>query len=111
MLVVNPTGPSIFRTIDQDRPTLIIDEAALQKDDSALNDRERRLFMSGVIPRVFKDRVQKFNIFCPKAFASLNLLPETVMDRSIRIPMKGLRKEGARKTNQSLLTKTACRRI
>ena len=94
MLVVNPTGPSIFRTIDQDRPTLIIDEAALQKDNSLLTIANAGFSrMSGVIPRVFKDRVQKFNIFCPKAFASLNLLPETVMDRSIRIPMKGLRKE------------------
>ena len=94
LLVVNPTGPSIFRTIDKDQPTLIIDEATLHKDNSLLTIANAGFSrMSGVIPRVFKDRVQKFNIFCPKAFASLNLLPETVMDRSIRIPMKGLRKE------------------
>jgi DNA adenine methylase len=94
MLVVNPTGPSIFRTIDQDRPTLIIDEAALHRDSSLLTIANAGFSrMSGVIPRVFKDRVRKFNIFCPKAFASLNLLPETVMDRSIRIQMKGLRRE------------------
>jgi len=94
MLVVNPTGPSIFRTIHQEKPTLIIDEAALHKDSSLLTIANAGFSrMSGVIPRVFKDRVQKFNIFCPKAFASLNPLPETVLDRSIPIRMKGLRKE------------------
>jgi hypothetical protein len=93
MLVVNPTGPSIFRTIDQERPTLVIDEAALQ--DSCLLTIANAGFskMTGVVPRAFKDGVRKYNIFCPKVFASLNPLPETVMDRCIRIPMKGLRRE------------------
>jgi DNA adenine methylase len=49
--------------------------------------------LTGVVPRAFKDGVREYNVFCPKAFASLNPLPETVMDRSIRIPMKGLRQE------------------
>jgi DNA adenine methylase len=94
MLVVNPTGPSIFRTIEQDRPTLIIDEAALHKDNSLLTIANAGFSrMSGVVPRVFKDGVRKYNVFCPKGFASLNQLPETVIDRCIRIPMKGLRKE------------------
>src|ERR1019366_9043986 len=79
---------------DQDHPTIIIDEAALQKDSCLLTVANAGFSrMTGVVPRVFKDGVRKFNTFCPKAFASLNPLPETVMDRSIRIPMKGLRKE------------------
>ena len=94
MLVVNPTGPSIFRTIDQKQPTLVIDEAALQKDSLLLTIANAGFSrISGVVPRVFKDGVQMYNVFCPKVFASLNPLPETVMDRSIRIPMKGLRRE------------------
>jgi DNA adenine methylase len=94
MLVVNPTGPSIFRTIDQERPSLIIDEVALQKDSCLLTVANSGFSrMSGIIPRVFGDGVRKYNVYCPKAFASLNPLPETVMDRCIRVPMKGLRKE------------------
>ena len=94
LLVVNPTGPSIFRTVDQDRPTVVIDEAALHEDSCLLTIANAGFSrMSGVILRVVGNVVRKFNTFCPKAFASLNPLPETVMDRSIRIPMKGLRKE------------------
>jgi|HubBroStandDraft_1064217.scaffolds.fasta_scaffold08932_6 hypothetical protein len=94
MLVVNPTGPSIFRTIEQERPTLIIDEAALQKDSSLLTIANAGFSrMTGMVPRVIKNRVVNFNTYCPKAFASLNPLPETVMDRSVPIPMKGLRRE------------------
>src|ERR1700691_1503466 len=94
ILVVNPTGPSIFRTIDQEHPTLIIDEAALHRDSCLLTIADARCSrMSGMIPRVFGDGVRKYSCFCPKAFASLNPLPETVMDRCIRIPMKGLRRE------------------
>ncbi len=94
MLVVNPTGPSIFRTIEEYHPTLIIDEAALHRDNSLLTIANAGFSrLSGVIPRVFQDRVRKYTVYCPKVFASLSLLPETVIDRAIRIPMKGLRRE------------------
>ena len=105
-LVANPwnlagaTGAVMYRGIDQYKPTLLFDEVdttfkgdreTAQAIRQVLNAGSRR---GGSIPRMVGQgtnmTVQKFNVFCPKAFAGIgkDTLPDTVFDRSIPFNMK-----------------------
>jgi hypothetical protein len=95
--MVRPTEAVLFRTIEKDKPTLLLDEVDTIYSSDA-DDRSEGLravlnagFQAGpfsTIPRcVGHDLTPKdFNVFCPKVIAGIGKnLPDTVRDRSIEI--------------------------
>ncbi len=93
--VVSPTGPTLFRKIQKDRPTLLLDELdkmseeALEAICAVLN---AGFYRGAIVPRCVgpqHDSLAEFSVFCAKAFAGIDTgkLPDTVADRSIEIAM------------------------
>jgi len=94
LTAANVTAASVFRVVDQCRPTLLVDEAeTLGKDDQAalraiLNSGHRRA--TAVVTRCVGDdyEVRQFSTWCPKVLAAINTQPDTLQDRSIEIAMR-----------------------
>jgi hypothetical protein len=95
--IVNATEAVLFRKIEKDGPSLFLDEvdtifSANGKDDtkeglrSVLNSGFER---KATVPRCVGPQfeLKEFHVFCPKAFAGIGKLPDTVADRSIEIAM------------------------
>jgi hypothetical protein len=91
----NHTEATLFRSIEADRPTLLLDEIdrTFGKDAKlyagivgVLNAGYRR---GATIPRMVGEGknmvVKNFAVFGPKAFAGIGQLPDTIADRSIPI--------------------------
>lgn len=98
MHALNASAPAVFRTIENARPTLLLDEVDALfgkrgKDDSAedlralLNAGHRK---GATIPRCVgpQHNVSLFPVFCAVALAGLGDLPDTVMSRSIVVRMR-----------------------
>lgn len=91
----NMTGPTMFRVIEQYRPTLLLDEVDeyLSGDDNGLmtsliNSGHTR--MTARVPRCVGDdhEIGWFSTWCPKLLCGIKkYLKDTVLDRSIRIVM------------------------
>jgi putative DNA primase/helicase len=113
MLCLRPVSASnlspsaIFRMVDLEHPTLIIDEADTWNANK--NDELRGILNSDHTPaNAFVIRnvpigdkewmPHKFSTWCPIAMAAIGKLPETWLDRSIVIPMQ--RKLGAVKVER-----------
>ena len=89
----NCTSAVIFRSVEAFRPTLLIDEA-----DSFMNDQDelrgildsghRKAFAFAIRTVGDEHKPAKFSTWCPKAFAAIGKLPDTLMDRSIVIHMR-----------------------
>jgi hypothetical protein len=95
--VERPSEAVLYRRIERDRPTLLMDEA-----DTIFEDRKgqyegiRAVFNAGnrrgtvvsrVMPKGKTFDLQDFSIFCAKAIAGIGRFPETIVDRSIVIAM------------------------
>jgi hypothetical protein len=84
------TAAAIFRLVDREHCTLLLDEAdnlGLDRNGilrSVLNSGHRR---GGSITRVIKDAPKKFATFAPMAIAAIGALPLPIMHRSIVIHM------------------------
>jgi len=98
MHALNASAPAVFRTIENARPTLLLDEVDALfgkrgKDDSAedlralLNAGHRK---GATIPRCVgpQHNVAHFPVYCAVALAGLGDLPDTLMTRSIVIRMR-----------------------
>jgi len=94
----NHTEATLFRVIDQKEPTLLLDEIdrTFAKDPklyagimAVLNTGYRH---GATIPRNVGEgsnmKVKDFKTFCPKAFAGIGSLPDTLADRSIPIRLE-----------------------
>ena len=89
----NITPSALFRTIEDYRPTLLIDEVDTFARD---NDELRGVLNSGhkrggafTIRTVGDDhRPKRFNIWGAKALAGIGALPDTVMDRAIKLELR-----------------------
>ncbi|MEI6702923.1 MAG: DUF3631 domain-containing protein, partial [Deltaproteobacteria bacterium] len=89
------TGPTLFRKIEADGPTILIDEidtifpSGRAKNNESLRCVLNAGFSRGItISRCSGSGLKEYNVFCPKAFAGIgDSLPDTVKDRSIRIPL------------------------
>lgn len=94
LMTSNMTPATIFRLIDKEQPTLIIDEA-----DTFVAGGSSELI--GIInsghakSRAFVARcvgdghdVKRFGTWAPMVLAAIGLLPSTIMDRSIVIPLR-----------------------
>jgi hypothetical protein len=84
---VEPTGPSVYRTVDRDHPTLVIDEA----DDLFQRKSDLRAIINAGWSRGTRIPRQGywFDPFCPKILGVLGKtkLPRTVASRSIILRM------------------------
>ena len=85
------TAAVLFRLIDRDRPTLLLDEADNQ--DLPNNPILRAVINSGhhcggKIMRYLDGQIVGFSTFAPLAFATIGTLPLPVMHRSIVIHMQ-----------------------
>ena len=101
--IVSPTEAVMFRKIEQEPPTLLLDEVdavftAKNGDDG--KEALRALLNAGferraTVARCFGQdhQLREFRVFCPKAFAGIGKLPDTVSDRSIPIIMARRKRE------------------
>jgi putative DNA primase/helicase len=84
---VEPTGPSVYRTVDRERPTLIIDEA----DDLFFRRSDLRAIVNAGWSRGTRIPRQGrwYDPFCPKILGILGKtkLPRTIASRSIILRM------------------------
>jgi hypothetical protein len=85
------TGPSLFRTIEKDKPTLIFDEAETLSSEAA--SVQRSVLNVGyrkgqTVGRVVGSDVQYFETYCPKVFVLIGDVYDTLKDRSIILPMQ-----------------------
>jgi 5S rRNA maturation endonuclease (ribonuclease M5) len=98
-MLVEPSEAAMFRKIERDRPTLLLDEAdALWGAKADGREGLRALLNAGyrrgaTVPRVVGDgagmTVQDFPVYGPKALAGLaGKLPRTIASRSIPIRMQ-----------------------
>lgn len=90
--VVDITPASLFRFTDQYHPTLLLDEADAIRDK--INDM-RVLFNAGhsrhmyLVPRCNKETgaTEFFDVFGARILAGIGNLPDTIMDRSIKLDL------------------------
>lgn len=95
---VLPSEPVVFRKIDADRPTLLLDEVDTIFGPKAREHEGLRALLNAghrkgsTVPRCVGEgarmTVKDFPTFCPKALAGIGELPDTIADRSIIIRMQ-----------------------
>jgi Protein of unknown function (DUF3631) len=95
--VVLPSEAVVYRKVDLDMPTLLLDEVdAIFNPKTAdkyeglralLNNGNRR---GAMVPRCIGQSadIAEFSTFCPKLLAGIGTLPDTVADRSIPIRLE-----------------------
>ncbi len=84
------TAATLFRLIQNEKPTLIIDEAETLSSEAATNMRAvlNVGYRKGqMVPRTLGDNTQDFDTYCPKIFILIGDVYDTLRDRSIVIGM------------------------
>jgi Protein of unknown function (DUF3631) len=100
-LVANPvravsvSEAALFRLIDSEAPTVILDEAESVTGKGERAEAVRALLNAGnrsgvKVPRCVGNshELRMFNVYCPKIVCAIRVCPETVRDRAIVIPMQ-----------------------
>jgi hypothetical protein len=95
-MVVSPSEAVLFRKIHDGHPTLLVDEvdATFGKDPQSTEGLRAILNagyqISGSVPRCVGGNFTPFDfsVYCPKAFAGIGGLPDTVSDRSGHIQLR-----------------------
>jgi Protein of unknown function (DUF3631) len=92
--VINPSPAVLYRKVDRDQPTLLLDEM----DNWPLEDRKDALAVlnggykrGAKVPRCNeRGDLQEFGVYCPKAYAGIDVrqLPPALLSRSITIRME-----------------------
>jgi hypothetical protein len=106
-LFTNPSEASLFRIIEELHPTLLIDETEPLRSKHERSDYLNALFNSGNrrsarVPRCEAQgkgknyTVVEYSVYCPKGFACIGALPETISDRAICFAMQKRRKTDRR---------------
>jgi hypothetical protein len=92
---VCPSEAALFRIIEKNHPTLILDEAEILTGRGERADAVRAILNAGncrdatVLRCVGQSyEVQPFSVYCPKVVCAIRVCPETVKDRSIVIAMQ-----------------------
>jgi hypothetical protein len=98
---VNPSPAVLYRKIDLQRPTLFLDEL----DNFALDERRDALAVLNAgykpgakVPRCKENGdLEEFEVFCPKAYAAIDVrqMPPALLSRSITIRMQTKRADEA----------------
>jgi hypothetical protein len=83
---------ALYRIIEARAPTLIMDEA-----EGVMSDREMLALVNagysratGTVLRAYRDGLRSYKVFCPKAIASIQPVPHTIVDRAIKIGLQRL---------------------
>ena len=94
----NMSEAALFRTIEEKKPTLMMDEAeTLSNKKSERAEYLNQILNAGnrpgaVVTRVVgqgtKFETQDFSVFCPKVFAGIGSFPSTLTDRAIMLLMQ-----------------------
>jgi uncharacterized protein DUF3631 len=96
LMSVNISEAALFRSIENEKPTVIIDEAETLRN----RESERAQYLLSILQAGFRQgayvlrcvgkdfAVKKFPVFCPKAILAIGNLPDTLMDRSVVISMR-----------------------
>jgi Protein of unknown function (DUF3631) len=86
---------SLFRLIEERKPTLILDETEILSGKSDRADAVRALLNAGnsagvSVPRCVggSHELRYFSVYSPKVVCAIRVCPETIKDRSIVIPMQ-----------------------
>ena len=92
------TAAVLIRKIDQEGPTLLLDESdAAFSGDEQYSEALRGVLNTGnrfsgkascCVGKGAEQSYKDFRTFCPKAIAGIGKLPDTIADRSIRIRLK-----------------------
>lgn len=89
--IAGDSASAMFRTVEERKPTVIIDEAeALSKETAGL----MRTFLNvgyrkgQSIPKTIGNQVREFSTYCPKVFVMIGGAFDTLMDRSIIVSMQ-----------------------
>jgi hypothetical protein len=95
--VVNPSVAVLYRRIQYDCPTLLLDEA----DRSFEGGENGRQDLLAILNSGYKrgatvyrcgganrDKLESYAVFCPKAFAGIGELPDTTQDRCLSIRLE-----------------------
>ena len=92
---VNISEAALFRLVDKDAPTLILDEAEALAGKTDRAESIRALLNAGnrrglEIPRCVGSthEVRTFRVYCPKVLCGIGACPDTTRDRSIVIEMQ-----------------------
>lgn len=102
-LMGSHTPAVLYRLIEEKQPTLFLDEV----DNYLKNaESERNAEILGLLNEGFergnkarrmggpnRDELKEFDIFCPKVFASIGTLPDTLRSRSIRVKLERCTKD------------------
>lgn len=85
------TGPTLYRSIQDEHPTIIFDEAETLSSEAA--SIQRSVLNVGyrkgqTIPRTLGGKIQDFDTYCPKVFVLIGDVYDTLKDRSIIVSMK-----------------------
>jgi hypothetical protein len=106
----NISEAALFRLIEQHHPTLLLDEMEQLREKGERAQILRNLLNAGnrrdaVAIRCADGgaRIERCNVFCPKALATIGSLPETITDRAICIQMQ--RRTQAEKIERFLFQK------
>jgi Protein of unknown function (DUF3631) len=88
-VAVDPTPASMFHAIDEQHPTVLLDEADMLRENKQLRSVLNAGFQPGTPVRRSK---QSYDVFCPKAFSGITHekppLTEATLSRCIQIPMR-----------------------
>jgi hypothetical protein len=93
---ITPTEAVVFRKIEKDGPTLLLDEVdAIFGPRASEHEGLRALLNAGnrrgtTVPRCIgpSHALHDFSVFCAKALAGIGELPDTIADRAIPIRLK-----------------------
>ena len=100
-LTISPTEAVLFRKIHAHTPTFLLDETDSVFTDKIDPNKEgiRTALNAGykrgeTVSRCHgqSHELKEFSVFCPKAFAGIGNIPETIASRSIKIPLVRRRK-------------------
>jgi hypothetical protein len=103
---VNPSVAVLYRKIQRDGPTLLLDEAdrsfeggenGRQDFLAILNSGYKRGATVDRCSGTNRDKLESFAVFCPKAFAGIGELPDTTQDRCLPIRLERQVRGGRRR--------------
>src|SRR5262245_55250443 len=94
---ISPSVAVVFRKIERDVPTLLLDESDRCLKDAEETKQELLSILNAGYKRgatvdrcggANKTDLESFHVFCPKAFAGIGDLPATIADRCLSICMQ-----------------------
>jgi hypothetical protein len=100
-MAILPSEAVLYRKLDRDHPTLLLDEAdAIFREKNDRYEGLRAMLNAGYrrgmkVPRCVGEsmQIQEFDVFGPKVIAGIGALPLTVADRSIPIRLSRKRRQ------------------